>query len=108
MAGGEQSGARRPCGLTPVSRTQQSRLQSHRCSRGDDGSIATSMSEPSPVQAALWQRYRTEFPGAVIWNETLDVLLAHHSTRTFLPDPLPDDTLSTLIAAAQSAPTSSN
>jgi nitroreductase len=35
-------------------------------------------------------------------------LLSHHSTRAFLPEPVPDETLTTLIAAAQSAATSSN
>lgn len=42
------------------------------------------------------------------WNETLDVLLAHRSVRRFLPDPLTPGTLETLVAAAQSAPSSSN
>jgi nitroreductase len=60
------------------------------------------------VQSALQQRYRTELPTGIAWNETLDVLLAHHSTRAFLTDPLPEETLETLIAAAQSAATSSN
>jgi nitroreductase len=64
--------------------------------------------ERDPAQAALQERYRTHPPGQIAWNETLDVLLSHHSTRAFLPDPLPDDTLPTLIAAAQSAATSSN
>jgi nitroreductase len=64
--------------------------------------------EPAPARAALEQRYRTNPPEAIAWNETLDVLLSHHSTRAFLPDALPKDTLQTLVAAAQSAPTSSN
>lgn len=38
----------------------------------------------------------------------LETLLAHRSVRQFLPEVLPADTLPTLIAAAQSAPTSSN
>jgi nitroreductase len=60
------------------------------------------------MQAALRQRYRTELPGNIAWNETLDVLLGHHSTRAFLPEALPEETLATLVAAAQSAATSSN
>jgi nitroreductase len=42
------------------------------------------------------------------WSETLDVLLSHRSVRAYLPDPLPDGTLETLVAAAQSASSSSN
>jgi nitroreductase len=42
------------------------------------------------------------------WNETLDVLLAHRSVRAYRPDPLPDQTLELLVAAAQSAASSSN
>jgi nitroreductase len=41
-------------------------------------------------------------------NETLATLLAHRSVRAYLSDPLPPQTLETLIAAAQSAATSSN
>jgi nitroreductase len=41
-------------------------------------------------------------------NPVLDVLLNHRSIRAFLPDPLADGVLETLVAAAQSAPTSSN
>lgn len=42
------------------------------------------------------------------WSETLDVLLGHHTARAYLPLPLPDGTLETIVAAAQSAPSSSN
>lgn len=45
----------------------------------------------------------TQSPNAVI-----ETLLNHRSVRAYLPDTLPDGTLETLIAAAQSAPTSSN
>lgn len=43
-----------------------------------------------------------------LWNETLATLLSHRSVRAYLPDPLPSQTLETLIAAAQAAATSSN
>ncbi|WP_036479433.1 NADPH-dependent oxidoreductase [Myxosarcina sp. GI1] len=43
-----------------------------------------------------------------LWNETLATLLSHRSVRAYLPDELPPQTLETLIAAAQSAATSSN
>ncbi|WP_157983845.1 NADPH-dependent oxidoreductase [Nesterenkonia muleiensis] len=42
------------------------------------------------------------------WNETLDLLLAHRSVRRFLDVDIHDETIRTLIAAAQSGPTSSN
>lgn len=38
----------------------------------------------------------------------IDQLLAHRSVRAYLPDPVSDDTLSAIIAAAQSAASSSN
>lgn len=43
-----------------------------------------------------------------IWSETLDVLLNHRSSRAYLPKALPQATVELLVAAAQSAPTSSN
>ncbi|MCI2421687.1 NADPH-dependent oxidoreductase [Saccharopolyspora sp. K220] len=42
------------------------------------------------------------------WNEVLARQLAHRSVRSYLPDPVPDATITALVAAAQSAPTSSN
>jgi nitroreductase len=42
------------------------------------------------------------------WSATIGLLLSHRSVRAYRPDQLPADTLETLIAAAQSAATSSN
>ena len=59
--------------------------------------------------AAFAARYGTDAeakPGP--WNDTLALLLSHRSVRGFRPDPLPEGTLEALIAAAQSAATSSN
>ncbi|MFC3606780.1 NADPH-dependent oxidoreductase [Stutzerimonas tarimensis] len=42
------------------------------------------------------------------WNDTIDQLLDHRSVRAFTDQPLPEGTIETLIAAAQSASTSSN
>ena len=42
------------------------------------------------------------------WNEAIAAMLDHRSVRGFLPDPVPPGTLETMIAAAQSAATSSN
>ena len=42
------------------------------------------------------------------WNEVVETILNHRSVRAFLPRALPEGTLELLIAAAQSASTSSN
>lgn len=58
---------------------------------------------------ALVARYGTPWTAPLpAWNATLDTLLAHRSVRNFADRPLPEGTLETLIAAAQSASTSSN
>jgi nitroreductase len=61
-----------------------------------------------PAEALLQARYRESVPAPAIWNETLDLLLSHRSIRAYLPDALPDGTLEALVAAAQSAASSSN
>jgi nitroreductase len=59
--------------------------------------------------AALYARYRREdLPTPPEWNETLELILAHRSHRAFLKKPLPQGALETIVAAAQSASTSSN
>jgi len=59
--------------------------------------------------ALVRQRYRRDdAPEPVAWNDTLQVLLNHRSVRAYLSDPLPEGTLETLVAAAQSAASSSN
>jgi nitroreductase len=42
------------------------------------------------------------------WNAVLETILNHRSVRAFLPRPLPEGTLELLVAAAQSASSSSN
>ena len=42
------------------------------------------------------------------WNDVIACLMSHCSVRGFRSDPLPEGTLETLVAAAQSASTSSN
>ncbi|BAY09180.1 NADPH-dependent oxidoreductase [Calothrix sp. NIES-2098] len=55
------------------------------------------------------RRYGVDaFNADIPWNETISNLLSHRSIRAYLNDPLPANTLETLIAAAQSASTSSN
>ena len=59
--------------------------------------------------ALLWSRYRdATAPAPQIWNEVIATLLGHRSIRSFLPTPLRPGTLDLLVAAAQSAATSSN
>jgi nitroreductase len=60
------------------------------------------------AESLLRDRYRQDLPVPAAWNDTLDVLLSHRSVRAYLPGPLPAGTLETLVAAAQSAATSSN
>ena len=58
---------------------------------------------------ALARRYGAEaIPAAGPWNEVIATMLDHRSVRGYKPDPLPAGALETLIAAAQSAATSSN
>lgn len=58
----------------------------------------------------LQERYGTasEFEFDALWNSSLSALLSHRSVRAYLSKPLPTGTLELLIAAAQSASTSSN
>jgi nitroreductase len=55
-------------------------------------------------------RYGGEAPiePPAVWNEVLAQQLAHRSVRSYRPDPVSDETLTALVAAAQSAPTSGN
>ena len=67
------------------------------------------MQKIEPKAAALRERYGADAtPAAGPWNEVIASLLSHRSVRGYLSDPLPVGTLETLIAAAQSAATSSN
>ena len=63
----------------------------------------------SSAYALLDARYQSgiELPDGP-WNEVIATMLSHRSVRAYKPDPLPDGTLERLIAAAQSASTSSN
>jgi nitroreductase len=66
-------------------------------------------SDVSQDQAhALRLRYDHAMPRMGPWNEHIALLMSHRSVRGYRPDPLPEGTLESLIAAAQSAATSSN
>lgn len=56
----------------------------------------------------LAERYRSAVPQTDVWSPLIDGLLQHRSVRDYKSDPLPPGTLETLVAAAQSASTSSN
>jgi nitroreductase len=47
-------------------------------------------------------------PAAAVPDAVVDLLLDHRSVRSYRPDPLPDGALELIVAAAQSAATSSN
>ena len=57
----------------------------------------------------LHARYRTgDMPGISAWNDTLATMLSHRSVRAYQATALPAGTLELIVAAAQSAATSSN
>ena len=65
--------------------------------------------EPAETPEALIDaRYRDGAAAAGPWNQVLATILAHRSVRAYQPTPLPEGTLELIVAAAQSASTSSN
>jgi nitroreductase len=70
--------------------------------------LASLTCQSAAAASHLRARYREWVAVPAIWNETLDVLLSHRSVRADLPDAPPDGTIKILIAAAQSAASSSN
>jgi nitroreductase len=65
--------------------------------------------EDPGYSVALEDRYADQDrPASIAWNDTIATLLAHRSVRSYLPGPLPEGILETLVAAAQSAASSSN
>jgi len=70
-----------------------------------DASYSGSLSK----QESLALRYGPNaIPAAGPWNDHIALLMSHRSVRGYRPDALPEGTLETLVAAAQSAATSSN
>lgn len=69
----------------------------------------TASPESASAHALLHARNRDGAPDVPEqWNAVLETILNHRSVRGFLPDALPAGTLELLVAAAQSASTSSN
>jgi nitroreductase len=65
--------------------------------------------DPHDGAAAMFARYRrADSPKPAQWNDTLAIILGHRSHRVYLKEKLPDGALETIVAAAQSASTSSN
>lgn len=68
--------------------------------------------KPDPAAALsaarIAERYGVGHEGAFAAHEVIAHLLAHRSVRAYLPTPLPDGTIAALVAAAQSASSSSN
>lgn len=60
-------------------------------------------------QALLEARYgaNQQKPDNIIWTPAVEALLSHKSVRTFLQEPLPEGSIETMVAAAQSASNSS-
>lgn len=77
-----------------------------------DGTTTARSPAHSAAHERILARYRdpalADRLGGADWNDALDVMLSHRSVRRYLDQPLPDDTLETIIAAAQSAATTSN
>jgi nitroreductase len=69
----------------------------------------TSAIAADDITAALRKRYGEHIPTiGTDWNGVLAQLLGHRSIRRYRPDPVPPHTVETLVAAAQSAASSSN
>nr|WP_245329477.1 nitroreductase family protein [Bradyrhizobium canariense] len=71
--------------------------------------IVSESTEGDVVTHALRARYGNDLPEiGEAWNGVLANLLAHRSVRAYRTDPVPPRTVETLVAAAQSALSSSN
>jgi len=75
-------------------------------------SAETASEARSSARSRLLARYRdAAFANSVAapqWNAVLDTMLAHRSVRAYRKTPLPPGSLEAIVAAAQSAPPSSN
>jgi nitroreductase len=66
-------------------------------------------SDMTSALSHLHRRYgANNAPRSVLSNPAIDLMLNHRSVRSYKPDPLPAGALEAMIAAAQSAATSSN
>ncbi len=63
---------------------------------------------PAAAPKRLSERYGEAVPDTQTWSPVIDVLMQHRSVRAYTDQPLPPGTLEALVAAGQSAATSSN
>lgn len=63
---------------------------------------------PDPGIAGLEARYRDAAPLLSAWSPAIEAMVQHRSVRAYTAEPLPAGTLQAMLAAAQSASTSSN
>jgi nitroreductase len=71
--------------------------------------LDTTQEPTSSAAQALAARYgEADAPPPSLWNGVIDQILSHRSVRAYRPDPLPAGAVETLVAAAQSAASSSN
>ena len=71
--------------------------------------MTTAITQRAAKADALALRYgQHAMPAAGPWNDVIGAMLEHRSVRGYKSDPVPTGTLETMIAAAQSAATSSN
>ncbi|WCK68901.1 NADPH-dependent oxidoreductase [Agrobacterium tumefaciens] len=71
--------------------------------------LSRPITKPEIPQQRVDARYGTQADfSPPFWNDTIDALLNHRTARAYLPKALPEGSLELLVAAAQSAPTSSN
>lgn len=66
------------------------------------------MNTTTAQEQLLRQRYGSGEHPEIAWNESIAQLVSHRSVRSFLPEPVTDKEVSTIVAAAQSASSSSN
>ena len=66
------------------------------------------LSDPPPPNAFDLRYGAPSGVSSPVSSPVIASILAHRSVRAYAPTPLPDGLLETLIAAGQSAPTSSN
>src|SRR5687767_6848421 len=71
-------------------------------------STSRKTSDDDSLKALAGERYRSAQPLTGDWNETLETILSHRSVRSYLPAPVPYSAIELAVAAAQSAPSSSN
>lgn len=73
-------------------------------------SFATAkVSAPHRLASLAEERYRdAQQQLGTDWNETIETLLSHRTVRNYLPKAVPDSAIRLAVAAAQSAPSSSN